>query len=232
VRKTVYLVFGLVIILTSQIFTVSFVNGLTMPLIDEVDDVFRIENLQPVDRGDFHDELDIINATVESNNLVVTFQAQPIITGGRTYGGYIYWWGANNIFNYTSWRIGLDLLTQSQTNYVDINFAFLTNGSDYGLRLYDVVTMEGNSLVFPILNHSLLPNFPNPPHFFFAAGIVAGNTLTYIDHLPEFYSWTPATTPTTPGNTENGGFVNSLYIFTILSTLAISVRVSKGKNRK
>ncbi|MGC9778148.1 MAG: hypothetical protein HZR80_02785 [Candidatus Heimdallarchaeota archaeon] len=217
-KRKLYGFFGISFIISIILYQALITNALTFPLIDEVDDVFHLINLNVVSRGDYYNEIDILEASIIEINLIITFQSAPIIDDEHSYGGYIYWWGPTNIFNYTSWRIGIDILEDEMTNYADIRIDYLLNDSDYNLRLYDVITIENNKIIFPILNHSLLPNFPNPPHFFFAGSYYISDDDFYVDHLPEILSWTP---PSSNLTTDEGRILFPSSILTLISIIVI-----------
>ncbi|MBD3189495.1 MAG: hypothetical protein GF308_02575 [Candidatus Heimdallarchaeota archaeon] len=204
-KKKLFILSPVILCLLLAASQISPVQALSFPMSDGTNDVVKALNGVYHSKGDYQDDIDIVSIAKVGDNIEVTFQATPVIDGNHYYLIYIYWDGDDESLNTTFCMAGNQY---GSTPYNDVQTA-LFDSNEMPVVIHnedDVVTVNGDKLVFPILNESLIQDSSNPQTIDVAAIYDVGDSSEmYYDYYPDDESEWTDTTGTTPEDTTTDG---------------------------
>lgn len=223
---------AIILIILPLIFVLPYldVQGITLPVYDNIGDVEKYVEGIPAGTGTYGGEIDIQKLYFEVNSVVVEFGGPPSVSASD----YLYriniTWGFNGHHaNYTT--IVLDTVGG---NYLNIVYSKFFNATDHLITVgadANAITTDGNKLIGLINVSNLIVDPNNPVSFTIYTTrftIEDARTCMYKDELDDTTAITtgPPTGPTSespePTDTANGWTI-AVAMAAIIATTATSI---------
>jgi hypothetical protein len=198
------------------------VDGYTFPMRDNPFDVALLFDYVYQYQGAYKDEIDILDADLNGTNLEVRFLAKPKIDLFHLYHYRIHWDGDEDDYvNYSQASLGSSYGMKIVANYALTHIEF-SNETVFDFILNDTITVDGDKVIMPIINHTLIPDITNPSWI----KIYATNTYTHFSHwvywadfLPDEEAWWITEPTLSPSSTSSVSAIglSIIIIFPIIT---------------
>ncbi|NHJ85863.1 MAG: hypothetical protein FK734_10405 [Asgard group archaeon] len=155
-------------------------KSVTLSLTDEINDIVHMVDGETVGVNiDVQPDIDITSLVINDTTIAITFFAAPILSIDNWYDFIVYWNG-QNIQNFTDghWNMGNII---SSTKLVDSTGDKIvhTNSSD-------IIEVIGNTIYYPILNHSLIVTDLDPVNMIMDARHRTGSGAEFYRDVLEY----------------------------------------------
>lgn len=215
-KRKIFLIFSIIAfaLLISQ---VNMAQGLLF-LEDSVDDVQKFVDGTFSEKGNFQNEVDIVNLSITGVTLTLTLQANPIISDqNHLYEVIIVWDNSSSYQNKTEITVG----SLNGNVAVDLINHTVLNGTGDVLPtqpapIYNSTTVQNNKLVWE-MNVCICADMGNPVYVNATAQYTATNITSDFLYVDTYLTGEGPTTPPPPGIVFNFN-----TILSILGTLLVS----------
>jgi hypothetical protein len=199
-RKINYFLPILFSILFLSLVMVTINGSYSLPITDGTDDVTKLTYGTYDTTGDFADGIDIVSLGFSGTNLELTLQGTPVENDHYQYFIEIYWDGDDDSTNLTMVNFG-STEGYPQNNVISMILQDGSGNPVVGYAHEDEVYIDGNKIVAPIANYSLIQDPLNPETLsVMAVHEEDSGTNYYYDYYPEednpYYTYTETDTDT------------------------------------